>query len=711
MLRKMFLISIIWLATMFSINAQAGNLERLTEGKWIHATSKNFDVVTDLDEENARRMVQDLEAYRYFTINILKLRILKDIKPLKILAISNGNRFSALGFPTIWAGVFTSNLDGSYALANVSHYVSTNKNSSVARQVLLHEYNHFLLRLTEQTQAYPIWYDEGIAEYLATFHYDGEKVTLGEEVEGSSRLNDLLVYSAQVNIDSEKLMNTTALPINSDNTEDVFQIQRFYAKSFFLMHYLNTTPELRAALASYLNWIKLGYPEPVALMRAFGIDHAQLDRDTRTYINRRFSLRIFSAKEGKIQIPETHIEIHPLDAAATTKYLTEIVVQFKSEDKNKSDTIKAQLLTKNLELNPRDADANYFSTLNAQQPKTSVDYDELAKKNPTHARSLTLAGRHKLAHGKALYFLNLAGWENELQQARHYFRRAINIDPQLASPYDGLGQIYAFLPDNESLQEGVISLDSASIYDRSPITFTSMANLLFRMDKPLDAIPVLRNALAFDSNKTQSSHAIIADNLEYLGDLKLGAGKVSADGLIFDNGDIYQGSVSNGKPDGLGKITRPNGGYFVGHFQNGMMHGQGKLVTSGGYLYEGDFVDGVARGKGKIIYPTQTGFLSYTGEIYFGLPHGSGTRISKEGQFTGQFVMAEENGAGRYTNSSDHQVFNGEWRKGKFIWPEENNLIFAGLIDSNGRKDGAGQCYETLGKQIRSCRYQHGVLQ
>jgi hypothetical protein len=710
MLHKMFKISIIWLAMICSINAQAGNLERLTEGKWIHATSKNFDVVTDLDEEKARRMVQDLEDYRYFTINILKLRILKDIKPLKILAIGNEARLSSLGFPNTWAGVFTSNLDGSYALANVAHYVSTNKNSSFARQVLLHEYNHFLLRLTEQTQAYPTWYDEGIAEYLATFHYDGEKVTLGEEVEGSSRLDSLLIYSAQINIDSEKLMNTTVLPVNSDNTEDVFQIQRFYARSFFLMHYLNTTPELRAALASYLNWIKLGYPEPDALMRAFGIDHAQLDRDTRTYINRRFSLRIFSAKEGKIQIPQANIEIRPLDAAATTKYLTEVVVQFKLEDKGKNDTIVTQLLTKNLELNPIDADANYFAALNAQQPKTSVDYDELAKKNPTHARSLTVAGKRKLAHGKALYLLNLSGWEDELRQARDYFRRAINIDPQLASPYDGLGQIYAFLPDSESLQEGVISLDSASIYDRSHITFTNMANLLFRMNKPLDAIPVLRNALAFDPNKAQSSHAIIADNLEFLGDLKLGAGKASADGLVFDNGDIYQGAVSNGKPDGFGKITRPNGGYFAGHFQNGLMHGQGKLVTSGGYLYEGDFVDGVAHGKGKIIYPAQTGFLSYAGEIYFGLPHGTGTRVSKNGQFTGQFVIAEENGAGRYMNSSDHQVFNGEWRKGKLIWPEENNIVFAGQIDSNGRKDGAGQCYETLSKQIRSCQYQHGVL-
>ncbi|MBX9868962.1 MAG: hypothetical protein K2X63_04130 [Burkholderiaceae bacterium] len=385
-------------------------------------------------------------------------------------------------------------------------------------------------------------------------------------------------------------------------------------------------------------------------------------------------------------------------------------MQFKLPDNDKNESIKEQLIEKNLALNPDDADAQYFFARYGNQEKQTLRIDDVVKKNPAHARSLTLAGNTILKQAESKYFLHMSGWEIDMRQARDYFRRAINIDPQLASPYDGLGQIYAFLPDSESLQEGVISLDSASIYDRSHITFTSMANLLFRMNKPLDAIPVLRNALAFDPNKAQSSHAIIADNLEFLGDLKLGAGKASADGLVFDNGDIYQGAVSNGKPDGFGKITRPNGGYFAGHFQNGIMHGQGKLVTSGGYLYEGDFVDGVAHGKGKIIYPAQTAFLSYAGEIYFGLPHGTGTRVSKNGQFTGQFVMAEENGAGRYMNSSDHQVFNGEWRKGKLIWPEENNIVFAGLIDSNGRKDGAGQCYETLSKQIRSCQYQHGVL-
>lgn len=284
MLRKMFMISIIWLATMFSINAQAGNLERLTEGKWIHATSKNFDVVTDLDEENARRMVQDLEAYRYFTINILKLRILKDIKPLKILAIHSESKFRALGFPKNWAGAFTNRLDGSYAFANVHRYISTEEKGSFARQVLLHEYHHFLLRFTEETQAYPTWYDEGNADYFATFHFDGTQIIIGQEAEGSVRNLGLFVDQSFISIDSEKIMNTVALPIDSKNKNDHLEIERFYAQSFALTHYFNSTPELRTALTHYLHLITLGYKEQNALMQAFAKTHQQLDRDTEFYL-------------------------------------------------------------------------------------------------------------------------------------------------------------------------------------------------------------------------------------------------------------------------------------------------------------------------------------------------------------------------------------------------------------------------------------------
>lgn len=707
----LFKMSMIWLMLVFVVDARAGNLERLTEGKWIHATSKNFDVVTDLDEEHAHRMVQDLETYRYFVITILKLRVLNDIKPLKILALSNDKKLQALGFPKLWAGVFTNTLEGGFSVINAAQETTSNQVGSYAKSVLLHEYNHFLLRTTEETLAYPTWYDEGISDYLATLQFDGKQVVIGQEAEGSARGLGLFLDNGLLDIHSEKLMDITTLPVHSDDQIDQREITRFYSQAFFLTHYFNSTLELRNSLAHYLRLIRLGYKESLALSKAFGKTHQQLDKDAETYLTTHFSSRIFSIKDAKALLPNNNIEVQVLNAASTFKYLTEVLVQFKLSDNDKNDAIIKQLVEKNLQLNPFDADAIYFSALHTSRQKKSGDAIELLGKNSSHARSLTLIGNHRFADGKARYFLNLPDWEKEIRQARDYFRRAINIDPQLAAPYDGLGQTYTFLPDPTTLQEGVISLDSASIYDRNHITFMRMANLLFRMNKPLDALPVLRNALAFDSHKANSSHALITENLEMLNDLLVDKGKPDAAGLLFESGDIYQGALNNGKPDGTGKIMRPNGSYFEGQFHQGIMQGQGRLVTAGGFVYQGEFTDGIARGKGQITYPPDSAQLRYDGDIDFGLPHGLGTRDSKIGQFSGQFIMAQENGEGRYISKRNHQSFSGQWRHGKFIWPEENNIVFAGDIDAEGRRDGAGHCLEKSNQQIRSCSYQHGVLQ
>ncbi len=65
-------------------------------------------------------------------------------------------------------------------MANVNGYNINMKTSTVGRQVLFHEYNHFLIRLTENLQHYPTRYDEGIAVYWATFKFDDEKIYVGD---------------------------------------------------------------------------------------------------------------------------------------------------------------------------------------------------------------------------------------------------------------------------------------------------------------------------------------------------------------------------------------------------------------------------------------------------------------------------------------------------------------------------------------------------
>ena len=55
----------------------------------------------------------------------------------------------------------------------------------------------------------------------------------------------------------------------------------------------------------------------------------------------------------------------------------------------------------------------------------------------------------------------------------------------------------------------------------------------------------------------------------------------------FDNGDIYEGVVKNGKLDVFGSLIYNSGDFYVGQFQNGRRHGYGRYFSSKtGYYYK-----------------------------------------------------------------------------------------------------------------------------
>lgn len=160
---------------VLSANA-AINITQMADDNWLLVKSKNFEIITDLNEDKAHHLVDDLESYRYFSIDMMGLGSVDGDKPLKILAVSNNYNFRKLGFTESIAGAFSLGEFGFYAIANVTEYNTNSNNSSFGRQVLLHEYNHFLVHFNGHVMSYPMWYDEGMAEYWGTFKYDGTKL-------------------------------------------------------------------------------------------------------------------------------------------------------------------------------------------------------------------------------------------------------------------------------------------------------------------------------------------------------------------------------------------------------------------------------------------------------------------------------------------------------------------------------------------------------
>ncbi len=109
--------------------------------------------------------------------------------------------------------------------------------------------------------------------------------------------------------------------------------------------------------------------------------------------------------------------------------------------------------------------------------------------------------------------------------------------------------------------------------------------------------------------------------------------------LTLPNGAVYQGTVKNGKPDGMGYVRMKNGSRYEGGFKDGEPHGSGVMVTMLGDRYEGQIENGSFSGKGKMVF-----------------------RLG--GSYDGQWAKGRFNGKGVMTYAGSGRVVEGEFANG-----------------------------------------------
>lgn len=288
------------------------NIDKLAKGNWLQLTSPNFEIITDLKQPKAMQLMEDMEAYRYFQQELFGLKLLEGLPPLRILALGSSSSFKRMDLPRSWAGVFSITEDHYYAIANVDNYSSDLKKPSFGRQVLLHEYTHFLSRFAQNRRSFPLWYEEGKAEYMGTFKFDGDKIYLGNPQAIKFRIQGLYSQSGSMQIKSESVFKTSELPLHSTRMSDLIDVDQFYARAFFIMHYFNSDPALRKSLGLYLGALAAGKSEDEALDYALHISWAQLDKQVENYVVKALMMRVISLTNGNIVFPKPQVAIKKL---------------------------------------------------------------------------------------------------------------------------------------------------------------------------------------------------------------------------------------------------------------------------------------------------------------------------------------------------------------------------------------------------------------
>lgn len=618
-------------------------LDEVTKEDWIEVSSANFRVVTEQPEKVARQMVIDLENLRYIS-NRLRGTTSLPGPPLTIVAVGRDNA-DALQLRKDFEGIFQLSRNGYAAVAKVSDNWFLSDRIRNSRDVFLHEYHHFLLAYAEEATAYPFWYNEGMSEYWSSMQIEDGKVWFGDHSRNDGRERDLVNRFGNISFATRFLFTRTSLNEGGSGV-DKEENARVYSRARFAVHYFNSTPELRRQLANYLRLYNMGLSQEQAVRFAFHQTFSQLDVALREYVLTGMVRHGFDIGPDGLNLPKFAAKVRPIDRAAAIAVLADVIPRFVPSDS----LATKELAAINLAANPNDPDAHALAielTLGHLTVREALDkIAALELRFPHNAR---LLGLHAdILAGAAIKFraTGAKGWEAGVARARDLYRQSIAASAFNPRAYSGLGALYAAVPEAGPVDEGIAALDTATIYERSPVLFRALADFYLRKNDLRRALLSIRSAVAFNTKEQRPYDVLLLENLELLSDLTQSSPMPT--GLRFKSGATYTGPVRDGKPEGNGTWLRPEGSSYEGEFKDGVPSGHGTLTSERGDLYDGDFANGFASGRGTMTFGPGK-MTSYDGEVVNATPQGKGVLTTRAGRLVATFRNGVASVGGNFT--------------------------------------------------------------
>ena len=129
--------------------------------------------------------------------------------------------------------------------------------------------------------------------------------------------------------------------------------------------------------------------------------------------------------------------------------------------------------------------------------------------------------------------------------------------------------------------------------------------------------------------------------------------------------DIYDGGVSKGQKNGVGKVILPSGEAFKGNWKNDVRHGTGVCWFPNGSIYKGEWREGIPQGQG-ILYSRPNEIIEGRFDGWH-LADGIVKILFSNGElYEGNMRdgLRELNGTMHYTNGDS---FEGEWAHDKRV--------------------------------------------
>jgi len=361
--------------------------------KTVEIKSENFVFIGDVREKDGKALILELEQYRQA---ILQLVGIKDIRPetvpVRIYAVRNSKELKLLTGRTDIAGVYKSTIDGPVFILNAK---SGFKRGKRARYIALHEFTHHLLA-AYTSDRYPLWFNEGLADYYATF-----KVTEdGKLVVGKPYNPYGYPLSQQTWIPTNVIINSVnRYPFDSQNRRSnrMSVSAFFYAQSWLMVHYIKSNEQEHGKMIKYIKLLNSGKRSIPAFTQAFGQTPEQYHAILRGY---------YRANKFNYITVKPNIDVREHDFALRVMEKSEAVFH------------QAEAM-------------RFFSSESVKTAKIEAQYDKAAKL--LGETPLILAAR-----------ADLATWDNDYVKATNLMNKALALAPDDMTVLRTAGMVLAF---------------------------------------------------------------------------------------------------------------------------------------------------------------------------------------------------------------------------------------------------------------------------
>lgn len=430
-----------WVALFVAVLC-VGCATTLESRGWIQVETAHFRLISDAGRREAVQIAQGLELLRALLDRVGLAARLEPRVPLLVYVFRDAAAFSHFRPRPGVESILLHQPEGSLLVVHSGAGVD-------ARATALHEYVHFVLRNGEATQ-YPMWYDEGLAEFASTLVVRDDYAVVGTIPTRRARW---VAYGSSFSLRSVMLAEDS-----SEWPERA--LDRFHAQAWALVHFFHLSdragfPNRQPQMIRYIALLNRGVDPEQACQQAFQASFEELETELQHYLGQAELPYLGLTMEG-LEVADAY-RVRALPEPEKQRRLGELALALGEAGRD-----EARLwLGRWVASAPRDGRAH------AALARASFPADRAAA-DAHFATALSLAGDdadvHRLYAESLLERATAAETRDVavlVAQARRSFQRSIELDPQQVAAYAGLGRSYLVAPGVGDPAEGLAALRTA----------------------------------------------------------------------------------------------------------------------------------------------------------------------------------------------------------------------------------------------------------